>query len=60
MLRGTGHKSTLITLGGASVRQTTRKESDEFIKYALDRGVNHVDVAPTYGSGSSEGNSESG
>lgn len=51
----TGHKSTLITLGGASVRQTTRKESDEFIKYALDRGVNHIDVAPTYGGGSSEG-----
>lgn len=50
----TGHKSTLITLGGASVRQTTRKESDEFIKYALDRGVNHIDVAPTYGGGSSE------
>jgi aryl-alcohol dehydrogenase-like predicted oxidoreductase len=50
----TGYKSTLITLGGASVRQTTRKESDEFIKYALDRGVNHIDVAPTYGGGSSE------
>lgn len=50
----TGHKSTLIALGGASVRQTTRKESDEFIKYALDRGVNHIDVAPTYGGGTSE------
>ena len=55
MLGRTGHKSTLITLGGASVRQTTRKESDEFIKYALDHGVNHIDVAPTYGGGSSEG-----
>ena len=50
----TGHKSTLITLGGASIRQTTRGESDEFIKYALDRGVNHIDVAPTYGGGTSE------
>lgn len=50
----TGHKSTLITLGGASIRQTTRKESDEFIKHALDRGVNHIDIAPTYGGGTSE------
>ena len=49
----TGHKSTLITLGGASIRQTTRRESDDF-KYALSHGVNHIDVAPTYGNGTSE------
>lgn len=50
----TGHKSTLITLGGASARPTTRKESDAFIKLALDHGVNHIDVAPTYGNGKAE------
>lgn len=50
----TGHKSTLITLGGASARPTTRKESDAFIKLALDHGVNHIDVAPIYGSGKAE------
>lgn len=50
----TGHQSTLITLGGASARPTTRKASDAFIKVALDHGVNHVDVAPTYGSGMAE------
>ncbi|MGD0330634.1 MAG: aldo/keto reductase [Nitrososphaeria archaeon] len=54
ILGRTGHKSTLITLGGASVRPTTRKESDAFIKLALDYGVNHIDVAPTYGSGEAE------
>lgn len=54
ILGRTGHRSTFITLGGASVRPTTRKESDAFIKLALDHGVNHIDVAPTYGSGEAE------
>jgi aryl-alcohol dehydrogenase-like predicted oxidoreductase len=50
----TGHKSTLITLGGASARPTTRRESDAYINLALDHGVNHIDVAPTYGDGMAE------
>jgi aryl-alcohol dehydrogenase-like predicted oxidoreductase len=54
VLGRTRHKSTLITLGGASARPTTRRESDAFIKLALDHDVNHIDVAPTYGSGMAE------
>jgi len=54
LLGRTKHKSTLITLGGASLRPTTRRESNAFIKYALDHGVNHIDVAPTYGRGQAE------
>ena len=54
ILGRTGHKSTLITLGGAVARPINRKESDSFIKFALDQGVNHIDVAPTYGSGEAE------
>lgn len=54
ILGRTGHKSTLITLGGASASPTTRRESDAFIKLALDHGVNHIDVAPTYGDGMAE------
>jgi len=50
----TGHWSTLIALGGAALRPSARKESDEFIRFALDHGVNHVDIAPTYGSGEAE------
>jgi len=59
----TGHRSTIITLGGAAVRPTgvstqrfsnTRERSEAFIQYALDHGVNHIDVAPTYGGGKSE------
>jgi len=40
----------LVTLGGAVfIYPVEEKKGDEFVKYALDRGVNHIDVAPTYG-----------
>lgn len=46
----TGQRSTIITLGGAIfIGKPSQKEADRFIRLALDRGVNHVDVAPTYG-----------
>jgi len=46
----TGHESTLVTLGGAVfIYPIEEKKGDEFVKYALDMGVNHIDVAPTYG-----------
>jgi len=46
----TGHESTLATLGGAVfIYPIEEKRGDEFVKYALDVGVNHIDVAPTYG-----------
>ena len=54
ILGRTGHKSTLITLGGASLSPSDRSESNAFIKLALDHGVNHIDVAPSYGSGMAE------
>jgi len=54
VLGRTKHKSSIIALGGASLRPETRKESKEFIKYAFDHGINHVDIAPTYGSGEAE------
>lgn len=46
----TGHESTIVTLGGAVfIYPIEEKEGDGFVKYALDHGVNHIDVAPTYG-----------
>jgi aryl-alcohol dehydrogenase-like predicted oxidoreductase len=49
-LGGTGHKSTLITLGGAIfIYPISDAEENAFIRFAFDHGVNHVDVAPTYG-----------
>lgn len=46
----TGHKSTLITLGSAIfIYPIPQREEEQFITYALDHGINHIDVAPTYG-----------
>lgn len=46
----TGHKSTLIALGGAIfIYPISHAEEDAFIRLALDHGVNHIDVAPIYG-----------
>ena len=46
----TGQRSTILTLGGAIfIGKTGQEEADRFIKLALDHGVNHIDVAPTYG-----------
>lgn len=50
ILGRTGHKSTLITLGGAIfIYPISQSKRDKFIKTALHHGVNHIDVAPTYG-----------
>jgi aryl-alcohol dehydrogenase-like predicted oxidoreductase len=50
ILGRTKHRSTLITLGGAIfIYPTSEKEGDKFVKFALDQGINHIDVAPTYG-----------
>ena len=46
----TGQRSTIVSLGGAIfIGKPEQKEADAFIKLALDHGVNHIDVAPTYG-----------
>jgi aryl-alcohol dehydrogenase-like predicted oxidoreductase len=46
----TGQRSTILALGGAMfIGKPQQKEADSFIKLALNRGVNHIDVAPTYG-----------
>lgn len=46
----TGHKSTLVTLGGAIfIYPINQRDEKDFIKYAMDKGINHIDVAPTYG-----------
>lgn len=45
----TGHSSSLVTLGGAIFIYPLGEEGDQFVKYALDQGVNHLDVAPSYG-----------
>lgn len=54
ILGRTGHASTLVTLGGAAIRPDTPPAAEAFVHDAFARGVNHVDIAPTYGSGEAE------
>ena len=45
----TGHMSSIITLGCCVLGNIPQKEADKIIEFALSHGVNHFDVAPTYG-----------
>jgi aryl-alcohol dehydrogenase-like predicted oxidoreductase len=54
ILGRTGHASTILTLGGAALRPDTPHAVESFVHKAFARGVNHVDIAPTYGSGKAE------
>jgi len=45
----TEHHSTVVTFGTFAIGHATQAESDRAIEFALERGINHFDVAPTYG-----------
>ena len=45
----TGHMSSVLTFGGAAVGNVTQDEADRAIDLALQHGINHIDVAPSYG-----------
>ena len=45
----TGHLSSRILLGAAAFSEATQAESDAGIELALSYGVNHFDVAASYG-----------
>ena len=45
----TGHRSSVVTFGGAAIGRVDQATADRAIEAALAAGVNHVDVAPTYG-----------
>ncbi len=45
----TGHLSTVVTFGSAGIGGVEQVVADRAIQAALDAGVNHVDVAPSYG-----------
>ena len=48
-LGDTGHESSIVTLGAFALQYLTQTGADHLVELALDRGVTHVDVAPTYG-----------
>jgi aryl-alcohol dehydrogenase-like predicted oxidoreductase len=45
----TGHMSSLIIMGTAAFGRIAQDEADAAIDLALAHGVNHIDVAPSYG-----------
>ena len=45
----TGHESTIAILGGAAFATCTPAQAEEGFADAMARGVNHLDIAPSYG-----------
>lgn len=45
----TEHRSTVVTFGAFSVGYLDQEEADRVIEMVLGHGVNHIDIAPTYG-----------
>jgi predicted aldo/keto reductase-like oxidoreductase len=45
----TGHSSSVVAFGAAGIGRVPQDVADRAIQAALDAGVNHVDVAPSYG-----------
>lgn len=45
----TGHKSTIAILGAFAFSEATQTETDAAMEEVLEAGINHIDVAPTYG-----------
>ena len=45
----TGHLSSRILLGAAAFSNVTQAEADAALELAISYGVNHVDVAASYG-----------
>lgn len=46
---GTGFKASVVALGGCGVGWVDQEAADRAVEYVLNRGVNVVDVAPSYG-----------
>ncbi len=45
----TGQDSSVVALGGIVVRDESQEHANRIVDQALRQGVNHVDVAPSYG-----------
>lgn len=45
----TGHMSSIVALGGAAFWKVTQAEAEAAIELAVSHGINHIDVAPSYG-----------
>jgi aryl-alcohol dehydrogenase-like predicted oxidoreductase len=46
----TGHRSSVAVFGAAALGEVLQADAEAALDLALGRGVNHIDVAPSYGS----------
>lgn len=45
----TNHMSTVAIFGGFSLYHADQKQADKLMQQVLEAGINHIDVAPSYG-----------
>ena len=45
----TGHMSTVAIFGGAAFYEIDQARADETMRRVIEQGLNHIDVAPSYG-----------
>jgi len=45
----TGHESTRVLFGGAALSRVSQAEADQTYELLIEAGVNHIDVAASYG-----------
>ena len=45
----TGHMSTVAIFGAAAFSQISQADADKVMKMVIEAGINHIDVAPSYG-----------
>ena len=45
----TGHLSTIAIFGAAAFGEVSQEEADRVMEMIIEAGVNHIDVAPSYG-----------
>jgi aryl-alcohol dehydrogenase-like predicted oxidoreductase len=45
----TNHMSTVAIFGGFALSQATQEEADRTMEFVIETGINHIDIAPSYG-----------
>ena len=45
----TGHMSTVAIFGAAAFSQVTQTDADKVMEQVIEAGINHIDIAPSYG-----------
>ena len=49
MFGRTGHESTVAIFGGFALSQASQEQADATMEKVIAAGVNHIDIAPSYG-----------